>query len=130
MPSKSLIRWSGLASIAGGVAWIFLCILFLLTHGSGSQDQKGTMFRLTSLVIDPKLDDDDFAAAECFYFLWGEHHDAECLSRMWRNDQPSGGALMADAIASSLTAQSAALASLISSGIRSQALWIRGSFRK
>jgi hypothetical protein len=49
MLHRGLVRWSGAASIAGGVAWIALWILFLLTHGPGPEDRKGAMFRLTSL---------------------------------------------------------------------------------
>jgi hypothetical protein len=49
MLSAAFIRWTGLGSIAGGIAWTILWILFLLTHGPGPEDRKGTMFRLTSL---------------------------------------------------------------------------------
>jgi hypothetical protein len=49
MHTSRLIVWSAVTSIAGGVAWIVLWILFLLTHGPGPEDRKGAMFRLTSL---------------------------------------------------------------------------------
>jgi hypothetical protein len=49
MLGMGLRRWSGMGSIAGGVAWMVLWILFLLTHGPGPEDRKGTIFRLTSL---------------------------------------------------------------------------------
>jgi hypothetical protein len=44
-----MIRFAGVGTIIGGMAWMLLWICFLLTHGPGPEDRKGTLFRLTSL---------------------------------------------------------------------------------
>jgi hypothetical protein len=45
--SSMLVRRSGLAAMMGGVLWLLIWALFLVTHGLGPVDEKGTLLGVT-----------------------------------------------------------------------------------
>ena len=49
MPSSNLIRWSGLAGMAGGLLSILFTYFYVFTHGSTESPRNATLFGLTNL---------------------------------------------------------------------------------
>ena len=45
--SSNLIRWGGPAGVLGGALWVLIWVLFLLTHGTSTNDQQGRILSLT-----------------------------------------------------------------------------------
>jgi hypothetical protein len=49
MLAAKIMRWGGPASILGGLWWLVIWILFLLTHGTGTENLQRRLFGLTWL---------------------------------------------------------------------------------
>ena len=47
MSRQQISRWSGFASIMGGLLWLAIWIAFLNTHGPTDVDRERTLFSLS-----------------------------------------------------------------------------------